>query len=263
MSKLPSLQSDKPYSEDKTAMSNSAVSSSNVIITPDQASSEFSTLMMNIIRELKKNETEYLEAIKDICSFLTIKGDPSILLFNEKQQEAIGACDNIRTLFTKHLRGCWRFDEFPLLKVIIQSLGLHQCEEMVNQYEKKFYSKMKLQEIHEHCKQERQTVPAGYHKMVAIVENKIYSRITKEEYDELKIFISKHCGVEEYFLSPFYKVAPSSLILEWFISVTVVSHMVEMASRNTNVFILNSFVYLKISSHVIFDKRNDTVSSVL
>ena len=189
MSQIPSLQSDKPYSEANTATSNLSMSSSNVIVTPDQASSEFSILMMNIIRELKKNETEYLEAIKDICSFLTVKGDSSILLFNEEQREAIGACDNIRTLFTKHLRGCWRFDEFPL-KVIIQSLGLHQCEEMVNQYEKKFYSKMKLQEIHEHCKQNRQIVPTGYHKMVAIVENKIYSRITKEEYDELKIFIS-------------------------------------------------------------------------
>ena len=131
---------------------------------------------------------------------------------------------------------------------------------MLNQYEKKLNILIKLQDIHEHCKQEKQTIPPGYHKMVAIVENKIYSRITKEEYDQLKEFIIKHCEVEEYFLFPFSRAAHSSLILEWFISATAVSYMVETATRNANMFIMNSFVYLKISSHVIFDKRINMVS---
>ena len=231
-----------------------------MMVTPDEASAEFAILMKNIIKELKKDETKYLEDIKDTCAYLTVKGNPNVFLFNEDQQEAITACDNIRTLFTRHLRGCWRFDDFPLLKKIIQSINSRRCEEMLNQYEEKLNISMKLQDIHEHCKQEKQAFPEGYHKMVAIVENKIYSRITKEEYDELKEFISKHCEVEEYFLSPFYKAAPSSLMLEWFVSATVVTHMVESATRNKDVFIKNSFVYLSISSHVIFDERNYIVS---
>ena len=231
-----------------------------MIVTPNQASTEFGILMNNIIKELKKNETEYLEDIKNICAYLTVKDDPNVFLFNEDQREAIVACDNITTLFRKHLRGCWRFDEFPLLKSIIQSIGSELCEKMLNQYEKKLSILMKLQDIHEHCKQEKQAFPVGYHKMVAIVQHKIYSRITKEEYDELKEFIIKHCEVEEYFLFPFCKAAPSSLILEWFVSGTAVSHMVEAATRNAKGFIKNCFVYLKISSYVIFDIRNDMVS---
>ena len=255
-----SVLSDKPSSN--SDKSNTIVLPSNIIVTPDQASTEFAILMKNIIKELKKNENEYLEDIKDTCAYLTIKGDPNVFLFNEDQREAITACDNIRTLFTGHLRGCWRFDEFPLLKKLIQSIDSDRCEEMLNQYEKKLNILMKLQDIHEHCKQEKQTVPPGYHKMVAIVENKIYSRITKEEYDELKEFVLKHCEVEEHFLFPFCRAAPSSLILEWFISVTAVSYMVKTATRNANVFIMNGFVYLRISSHVIFDKRINMVSII-
>ena len=236
--------------------------SSNIIVTPDQASTEFGILMTKIIKELKKNESEYLEDIKNTCAFLTVKGNPNVFLFNEDQRQAIKACDNITTLFTGYLRGCWRFDEFPLLKKLIQSIDSDCCEEMLNQYEKKLNILMKLQDIHERCKQEKQTIPPGYHKMVAIVENKIYSRITKEEYDELKEFIVKHCEVEEHFLFPFSRAAHSSLILEWFISATAVSYMVETATRNANMFITNSFVYLKISSHVIFDKRINMVSVI-
>ena len=182
---------------------------SNMIITPAQASTEFTILMKNIIKELKKNESEYLENIKDTCAYLTIKGDPNVFLLNEDQREAITACDNIKTLLTEHLCGCLRYDNFPLLKKIIQSIDSDRCEEILNQYEKKISILMKLQDIHEHCKREKQRVPPGYHEMVAIVENKIYSRITKEEYDELKEFVLRHCKVEEYFLFPFCRAAPS------------------------------------------------------
>jgi len=55
-----------------------------LITTPEQASSEFAILLINIIKELKKNESENLEIIKGVCSFLTVKGDPDVLLFNKK-----------------------------------------------------------------------------------------------------------------------------------------------------------------------------------
>ena len=43
--------------------------------------------------------------------------------------------------------------------------------------------------------------------MVAIVD-KLFSDITKEEYVELKQFISQHCGVEPDVMSPFSKASP-------------------------------------------------------
>ncbi|XP_065901976.1 CARD- and ANK-domain containing inflammasome adapter protein-like isoform X2 [Dysidea avara] len=240
-----------------TKGSSKAISSS-CFTTPDQASSEFSILLANIIKELKKNENDYLETIKSMCSFLTVKDDPNAFLFNEEQQDAINACDNLTTLFTKNLRGCWRWDDFSFLKKIIQSIeSCGHCELMLSQYEQKLYSQMKLQQIYDHCIQENQDVPEGYDIMVAIVHDKIFSRITKEEYDQLKEFIAQHCGVKSYVIPPFHKAAKSSLVLEFIIPVTAVSHMVETATRNSALFLENGFVYLRIAMTMIFDKRNN------
>ena len=227
----------------------------DMILTPIQASSEFGILLIKIIKELTKNEAENLESIKIMCSCLMIKDD---LFFNEDQQEAIDTCSNIRTMFTKNLRHCWRWDDFSFLKKIIESLdSANHCEQLLDQYEEKIYTQMKLQDIYEYCQQQKQNLPEGYHKMVAIVKNKIFSRITLEEYKELKDFISKNCKVESYVISPFTNASISSLLLEWWIPLTAVPHMIEMATINANVFISQNFVYLKISSTVIFDKRNN------
>ena len=232
--------------------------SSNMNSTPEQASAEFGFLLSNIIKELSKNEMENLDLIKFICSHLTVKGDPSTLVFNDKQQEEIDGCGNIRTLFKKKfLHPCLRWDEFSFLKTIVQSLNSEYCVELINQFEKKLYSKMKLKEIHEHCKQENKDIPEGYHKMIAIVANKSFLHITLEEYRELKEFILKHCKVEPYVMSPFTEAGFGSLLLEWFVPSSAVSHMIEMATVNANVFITQNFVYLKISSTVIFDKRDN------
>ena len=231
---------------------------SNTIFTPEQASSEFGILLSNIIKELSKNEPENLELIKDVCSYLTVKGDPNALLFNGDQQEAINACGNIRTLFRNNLRHCWRWDDFSILTKIVQSLdSTDHCMQLIHQYEKKIYSEMKLKDIYEYCKQESKDLPEGYHKMVAIVKNKSFFRITLAEYKQLKEFISQHCKVEPYVISPFTEAWPGSLSLEWFVLSTAVPHMIEMATVNANVFITQNFMFMKVSSKVIFDKRDN------
>jgi len=116
---------------------------------------------------------------------------------------------------------------------------------------------MGLDEICKHCLKESRTFPKGYHKMIAIIDNKIFSSITKEEYDELKQFVSQHCGVEPYVMSPFSKASPfSSVVFEWFIPVHAVSYMIAMAKNNEHEFTEEKFLYLKISSEVIFDFRD-------
>ena len=229
-----------------------------MITTPHRASSEFAILLTNIIKELKKNESENLEIVKSVCSFLTIKDDPGVLLFNEEQQEAINACDNIRTLFTKNLRGCWRWDDFALLKALVQSLKSSKyCETMLRQFEQKLDSQMKLQQIYDHCMQEQRDIPDGYDKMVAIVDDKIFSRITKEEFDKLKEFITTHLGVKSYVLPPFHKAGHSSLLLEFFVPAAATLLLIEAATKNMDEFIKESFVYLRISLNVIFDVRQN------
>ena len=54
----------------------------------------------------------------------------------------------------------------------------------------KLTAKMKLEQIFEECKKHKEEIPKGFNKMVAIV-NKKYSKITKEEYDQLKCFITE------------------------------------------------------------------------
>ena len=193
-----------------------------------------------------------------MCSYITINDDSNALLFNEDQQEEINACGNIRTLFRKNLRHCWRYDDFAILTKLVQLLdSTDHCVQLIHQYEKKIYSEMKLQDIHEYCKQESKDLPEGYHKMVAIVKNKSFFRITLEEYRELKEFISQHCKVEPYVISPFDELGFGSLLLEWFVPMTAVPHMIEMATVNANIFIAQNFMFLKISSTVIFDKRDN------
>ena len=231
------------------------------MFTPEQASIEFGILLANILKELCKNEVENLDLIKVVCSCLTVKGDPSALLFNEEQQEAIDACGNIRLLFKKNLRHCFRWDDFSLLKTIVESLDSPHCIKLIGQFEKKLYGKIKLKEIHEHCKQENRDLPVGYHKMVAIVTNKSFFHITLEEYRELKEFIMQNCKVDPHAVFPFTDISVGSLLLEWIIPSTAVSHMIEMATMNANVFITQNFIFLKISSTVIFDRR-DNVSLI-
>ena len=229
-----------------------------MIVNPTQASTEFGILLANIIKELAKNEAENLELIKVVCSCLTVNKVPNGLLFNEQQQEEINACGNIRILFTTKLRCCWRWDDFSFLKKIVQSVDSDgHCEQLLRQYEEKISIEMKLQDIYEYCQQQQKNLPEGFHKMVAIVQDKIFSRVTLEEYRKLKDFISQHCKVESYVISPLIKGGKSSLLLEWMVPLTAVPHMIEMATMNANVFITQSFVYLRISSTVIFDKRNN------
>ena len=228
-----------------------------MIVTPEQASIEFGILLANITKQLAKNEVENLDLIKFVCSYLTVKDDPSTLFFNEEQRKEIDASSNLRTLFKENLRHCLRWDDFSLLKKIVESLDSPQCINLINQFEKKIYSRIKLKEIHEHCKQQSKSLPEGYHKMVAIVTNKYFLHITLEEYRELKEFILHHCKVDSYVMSPFTDLSIGSLLMEWIIPSTAVSHMIEMATMNANVFISENFIFLKISSTVIFDRRNN------
>jgi len=204
-------------SDSNVVQSTSTTSSPTALFTTShRASSEFAILLMNIIKELKKNESENLEIIKSVCLLLTVKDDPSVFLFNEEQQEAIDACRAIKTLLTKHLGGCWRWDDFTLLKCLVQSLeSPGHCETMLRQYEQKLDSQMKLQKIYEHCLQEKRDFPDGFDKMVAIVRDKIFSRITKAEYDELQKFISINLRVESHVIPPFDKVSTADILCAW------------------------------------------------
>ena len=230
----------------------------NMFCTAEQASAEFAILLHQILKELKKNEGDNLELLKIMSSTLTVKDKSGVRIFSDSELEGIQACENINTLLTLKLRHCYRWDDHSILTVLMSSLNAEKCTELLESFQEKISIKIKLKEIYEHCLKEISQFPEGYHKMVAIVDKKIFSSITKEEYDELKQFISQHCGVEPYVMSPFSKASPfSSVVFEWFIPVITISYMIKTARSNVCEFTKKILVYLKISSTVIFDHRNN------
>jgi len=228
--------------------------------TPDEASIEFGILLQEILEELEKNKTSNLLKLQTISSALTVQNNSKVRVFTDRQLEEIWACNSIPILLMIKLRHCYRWDDFSMLTKLMSSLKSEKCLHLLESFEVKIKSEMKLQHIYEYCIQKGFEFPGEYHKIIAIVHNKIFSDITKQEYDVLKHFVSQQCGVEAYVISPIIKAFSSSLILEWFIPVTAVTHMTETASNNKGNFIEVYFVYLKISSTVIFDCR-DNVSN--
>ena len=230
----------------------------NKQISTEEASIEFGILLTEILEELKKNESKNLELLKTISSTLTIKDKSGVRMFSDSELDGIRACNDTDTLLVVKLRHCYRWDDHSMLTFLMTSLNAEKCLNLLQKFQIKVYSKTRLQQIHEQCLKEKRKFPEGYHKMVAIVENKMFSSITKEEYDELKQFIADHCGVEPHVMSPLSKVAPfSSIIIEWFIPVNAVSYMIRTAKASIYKLTEKKVVYLKMSSTVIFDQRNN------
>ena len=217
---------------------------------------EFGILLFEILEELEKNETKNLRRLKAISSSLTIQNNSKVHVFTDTQLKEIQACNKINILLTDKLRHCYRWDDFSMLTVLMSSIKSTKCLKLIKNFEIKVNSKMKLQQIYEHCKEHGFKLTEEYHKIIAIVNDKLFSDITLEEYHVLKDFVSEQSGVEDYVISPFTKASSSSVILEWYIPVTAVGHMIKIALRNKRIFFKNCFVYMKISSSVILDCRN-------
>ena len=231
--------------------------------TPHEASVEFGILLDEIVEELEKNEGSNLRRLKTVSSTLTIQKTSKDLLFTDGQLEEIKACDSINTLLVYKLRHCYRWYDFSMLTILMSSIKSKKCLSLLKKFEVKVNSRMILKQIYEHCQQKSVEFPAKYHKIAAIIDDKIFSEITQKECDMLKCFISEQCGVGYHVISPVTRITPvSSLILEWYIPVTAVAHMIKIASSNKVNFIKNCFLYLKISSTLILECR-DTVSASL
>ena len=228
--------------------------------TPDEASVEFGILLDEIVQELEKDESNNLRKLKTVSSTLTIQKASKVHVFTDTQLKEIQACNSVHTMLVYNLRHCYRWDDFSMLTILLSLMKSKACLNLLKKFEVKVNSKMKLKQIYEYCKQKSAGFSEEYHKIIAIVDDKIFSEITHKDYEVLKHFVSEQCGVEDYVISPVATIAISSLILEWYIPVTATAHMIKIALNNKGNFTKNCFVYLKISSTLILDYR-DTVSA--
>ena len=235
----------------------SEMATTALIINPNNAIIEFVSTVSKIERILMEsdNQVENLVAIKSICGFLPISKNSDKLMFTTEQLEEIDACKTIPQIF-RQVRFHMRWDDHLILTAILNRLDSEECEELLAKFESKIDCQMKLEQIFQQCKKHQQEIPKGFDKMVAIV-NKKYSRITKEEYDQLKRFIAEYCGVEPYVLSPFLNMSSSSLLLEWLVPSTAITHMVETATNNKKIFKEKSFTFLQIATIVVLEIKSE------
>jgi len=239
------------------ATTSDSASVGTVFSSPDPASGEFGMLLTEIIKELRKNELRNLENLQIILCSLTVKDHPEIPVFSSQQIERIRECTSIITLLTVKLNHCYRWDDYSMLTLLLHSLKAKKCLKLLETFEQKIDATMKLKKIAEYYCEAAQHPPKGYYKMAAIVK-KDFSSITKKEYERLKQFTSQHCGVEPHVVTPFSTVlSVNSIKIEWFIPESVVSFMVLTAKSNVHEFRQETFVYLKVSSVMIFDDRNN------
>ena len=178
-------------------------------VIADQASVEFGILLDEILKELKENESENLKLLKRASSTLTVKDTSGVRMFSDSEVEGICACNDIEKLLVIKLRHCYRWDDHSMLNVLMNKINSKKCLNLLQLFESKISITIKLQQMSAQFSQDSTPFPDNYHKMVAIVD-KVFSDITKEEYDELKQFISQQCGVEPYVMSPFSKASPFS-----------------------------------------------------
>ena len=71
----------------------------------------------------------------------------------------------------RQLRLYLRWDDHLILTAI-NRLDSEECEELLGKFENKIDSQMKLEQIFEKCKKQKQEVPKGFDKMVALVNKK-------------------------------------------------------------------------------------------
>ena len=166
-------------------VSTKKIETTTLIINPNNTISEFVSIVSRIEKILMtSNEVENLNAIKSICGYLPISNSsPGKLMFTAEQLEEIDACSKIREIFRK-IRFHLRWDDHLILTAIIERLGSEECKELLEMFESKIYCQIKLEQMFEEYKKQKQEIPKGFDKMVAIIKKK-YSQITKEEYDQL------------------------------------------------------------------------------
>ena len=165
------------------------VTHSKVVQFPtfDEASVEFGILLEEIVQELEKDEFKNLRRLKAVLATLTIQKDSKIHVFTDAQLKEIQACSSVHTMLVRDLRHCYRWDDHSMLTILMLSINSKTCLNILKKFEVKVNSKMKLQQIYEHCKQNSAKFSEEYHEIVAIVDDKIFSKITHKEYEILRV----------------------------------------------------------------------------
>ena len=214
-------------------------------VSTKACTTQFCTLLTKVAQVLDKKCGDKLEVCKEFCSSLKISDDSDELLFNDKQLEQIDWCKTFRDFFTQ-LRQHWSWDEYSILQHIIELAESEQSEKELTKYKEFMAAKIGMEIIFD-------ILPELPHDAIklSITVDKPYSRLTVQEYKELKVFIFDTLQVQKYVSYPFIKVLFSSVHLDWYFPVQAADHMIKIASVKRDVLVQESIVFMKIKDKVI------------
>ena len=215
--------------------------------------SQFSVLLINIIRLLDSYCKDKLEVCKEYCCNLKISDDSDQPLFSDKQVYEIEKCKNFHELFL-HLRNCWNWDEFHILERIVDVSELQEAEDELTKYKKFMASKIGMEIISE----TQDDLPINCIKLLVTID-KSYAKLTAAEYIELKEFIFSTLEVKKYIARPFIKFLFSSLHIMWYIPKQAAAHVIKMAKLKKYVLLEGHVILVKVDEEVIMEHRTEKV----
>jgi len=205
---------------------------------------------------LDLNRPDKLEACKEYCTTLFISDDSHQLLFDDDQLPQLKAVKSFDELFMC-LRHYWSWDKWSILEQIIDESELEDAEEELKNYKIFLASKHAFELIiEEHSTEELPTKCINF----SIILEKPYTKLTVQQYLQIKEFICEMLNVKDYIFHPFIKFLFSSLHLHWYIPELAAVHIIEMAHQNKVALVNESVVFVQVGGKVIFDCYSKRVS---
>ena len=213
---------------------------------PDEASTQFGTVLADIAEELSKYGDQNLEEVKSICYSFT-NGDSTSLL-SQEDKDRIRSCDNILEVFLI-MQLYWNWCSHYLLMKIIQRFRSPRAKEILKKFEKKINYSMKLKAIYDKIKESKLQVPQGHCKMIAII-NKNHPEITLKEWLETELIVFKCLDVPQ----PPSEINISQCIeTVWYISTAAVDSLRSKGEQHEELLKEKSFKFLLVGDAVVFD----------
>ena len=212
---------------------------------------QFSMLLANVGCLLDNKCSDKLEKCKQFCCALKVSDESSKLLFDDKQLMEINQCGTFHQLFSSQLHLHLNWEEYYILESIIALTELKEAEDELDKYKKYMASKMGMRIISDTFSLD--DLPQNSIKLLIIVD-KPYTKLTVEEYVELKEFIFATLKIKRYITFPYIRFFFESLHVEWYIPVQATGYLIKMATNlNESLFHKHSVVFIKVGDEVLFD----------
>ena len=209
------------------------------ISTPNEASIEFSSVVADIAEKLDKCVNRNINKVKLVCC--NLKTNCGNALLSQSDKEEIRNCNSMYDIF-QIVHPHWRWDSHRLLFAIIKRFKCPEALELLQKFKKKIDYQMKIKKIYAHIQCNRLPLPKCYAEVEAIIDRD-YNDVTLEEFSLLEEFVDKHLDIIQ---CPFEVNPAQSIQVIWLVCIEAVDSLCSRAFECKEVFLQNSFTYLKI-----------------